>query len=143
MSTTLRIVLVLVVLFLIDLYGWRGIQTAIALRSASLQCVLRITYWPVSFGMLAVIGFGAARIGVLCSSHNNAFTYSVMNLFVLLLLPKLVIIVFHGLEDLWEFFRWAWCKLALGAGSSEVDPGRMRFLSEPKLFLAIHSNSLL
>jgi len=143
MSTTLRIVLVLLVLFLIDLYAWRGIQTAIALRSAALQRMVRIPYWAVSIGMLIIIGFAAVRIEELRSSHNNAFMYTAIGIFVLLLLPKLVIIVFHGLEDLWEFFRWAWCKLALGAGSSEVDPGRMRFLSEPKLFLAIHSNSLL
>jgi predicted MPP superfamily phosphohydrolase len=136
MSTTLRIVLVLLVLFLIDLYAWRGIQTAIALRSAALQRVVRISYWSVSFGMLAIIGFGAARMQELRSSHNHAFMYSVIGLFVLLLLPKLVIILFHGLEDLLELFRWLWGKLAPGAGSSEVDAGRLRFLSQLGLALA-------
>lgn len=136
MSTPLRIALVLLILFLIDLYAWRGIQTAIGLRSAGLQRGVRIGYWVVSVGMLAVIAFGLLRLNELRSVHNQAFLYTVIGLFVLLLLPKLVIILFHGLEDLLELFRWAWGKLAPGAASTEPDHGRIRFLSQLGLALA-------
>src|SRR5690606_32627042 len=70
------------------------------------------------------------------SAQNRAFLYTVIGVFILLLLPKLVIILFHGLEDLLELFRWAWGKLAPGAAADAHDPGRLRFLSQLGLALA-------
>ncbi|MBP9081368.1 MAG: metallophosphoesterase [Flavobacteriales bacterium] len=136
LSLMFRLTLVLLVLFLIDWYAWRGIHTAMGLRGAGLQRGVRIGYWAVSLGMLAVIVFGMVRMGELRSSHNDAFLYTVLGIFVLLLLPKLVIILFHGLEDLLELFRWGWSKLAPGAASAETDRGRIRFLSQLGLALA-------
>ena len=136
MSSPVRLLIVLLVLILIDWYAWRGIHTALSQWSAALQRVVRITYWAVSIGMLAFIGFGALRIQELRSSHNHAFLYSVIGIFVLLLLPKLVIILFHGLEDILELGRITWNKLAPGAGKVTEDGGRIRFLSMIGLALA-------
>ncbi len=136
MSTLLRLGLILLVLFLLDWYAWRGIHTAIGQWSAAVQRVARISYWAVSIGMLAVIAFGGFRMQELRSSHNHAFLYSVIGIFVLLLLPKLVIILFHGLEDVLELGRLAWSKLAPGAGDGTGDGGRIRFLSKIGLALA-------
>ncbi|MCC6840474.1 MAG: metallophosphoesterase [Flavobacteriales bacterium] len=135
MSVPFRIALALLVLFLIDWYAWRGIHTAIGLRSAGFQRGLRMAYWVVSVGMLAVIAFGMLRMQELRSANNHAFLFTVIGLFVLFLLPKVVIILFHGLEDLLELFRWVWRKWAPGA-AHEPDPGRLRFLSQMGLALA-------
>lgn len=135
-SLLLRLTLVLFLLFLIDWYAWRGIHTAIGVRGAGLQRWVRIGYWAVSVAMLAVIAFGMVRMGELRSLHNHAFLYTVIGLFILFLLPKVVIVVFHGLEDLLELARLGWNKLAPGAASAEPDQGRIRFLSQIGLALA-------
>jgi predicted MPP superfamily phosphohydrolase len=136
MSTLLRLALVILILFLIDWYAWRGIHTATGQWSAGVQRVLRITYWAVSIAMMAVIAFGVFRMEELRSVRNSAYLYSVIGIFVLLLLPKVVVILFHGLEDLLELGRWAWCKMAPGAAADAVDGGRLRFLSQLGLALA-------
>ncbi|MFZ1615815.1 MAG: metallophosphoesterase [Flavobacteriales bacterium] len=136
MSTFLRLAITILVLFLIDWYAWRGIHTATGQWSAGMQRVVRITYWAVSLAMLAVIAFGVFRLEELRSVRNSAYLYSVIGLFVLLLLPKVVIILFHGLEDLLELGRWAWCKMAPGAAGDVTDDGRLRFLSKIGLALA-------
>jgi predicted MPP superfamily phosphohydrolase len=136
MSSLFRSALVLLLLFLIDWYAWRGIHTATGQWSGTVQRVLRIIYWAVSAAMLAMIAFGFFRMQELRSSHNHAFLYTLIGLFVLLLLPKLVIILFHGLEDLLELVRWAWWKWAPGAGAAAPDEGRLRFLSKLGLALA-------
>ena len=91
MSTLPRILLILLVLFLLDWYAWRGIHTAIGQWSAAVQRVARISYWAVSIGMLAVIAFGGFRMQELRSSHNHAYLYPVIGIFVLLLLPKAIL----------------------------------------------------
>ncbi|MGV9011360.1 MAG: metallophosphoesterase [Flavobacteriales bacterium] len=136
MSTFLRLAITILVLFLIDWYAWRGMHTATGQWSAGMQRVVRITYWAVSIAMLAVIAFGVFRLEELRSVRNSAYLYSVIGLFVLLLLPKVVIILFHGLEDLLELGRWAWCKMAPGAAGDVMDDGRLRFLSKIGLALA-------
>ena len=136
MSALLRIVLILLLLFLIDWYAWRGIHTAIGLRTAGVQRAVRIVYWAVSTGMLAVIAFGLFRMEELRSVHNHAFLYTVIGLFVLFFLPKVVLVVFHGLEDLLELVRWGWDKLAPGGMPAEADRSRIRFLSQLGLALA-------
>lgn len=136
LSFLLRFALLLLVLLAIDWYAWRGIHTALALRSTTLQRTVRIVYWAASIGVLALIVFASSRLNELHSAQNHAFLYTVIGVFILLLLPKLVIILFHGLEDLLELFRWAWGKLAPGAAADAHDPGRLRFLSQLGLALA-------
>ncbi len=136
MSSPLRLLIILLVLVLIDWYAWRGIHTAIGQWSAAVQRMVRLTYWTVSIGMLAMITLGGFRMQELRSTHNNAFLYSVIGIFVLLLLPKVVIILFHGVEDILELGRLAWTKLAPGAGDDPGDEGRITFLSKLGLALA-------
>jgi predicted MPP superfamily phosphohydrolase len=131
-----RLALVLLLLLLIDWYAWRGIHTATGQWSAAVQRVLKVAYWTVSFAVLVGIAFGVARVNELHSAHNRAFIYTVIGIFVLFLLPKLVIVIFHLLEDILELLRLAWGKFAPGAGAQAADPGRIRFLSQLGLALA-------
>lgn len=135
MSGPVRFFIVVLLLILVDWYAWRGIHTAIALRGATFQKVVRWTYWGVSTGLLAVIVFSAMRLEKLNGPRNFAYLYTVIGIFILLFLPKLVIAVFHGIEDLLVLFRWLWGKLAPGAGT-EPDGGRLRFISQVGLALA-------
>lgn len=135
MSSLPRLAIALLLLFLIDWYAWRGIHTALALRGATVQRTARWVYWGVSIGMLALVIFSAMRMDKLNGPRNYAYLYTVVGVFLMLLLPKLVIVLFHGLEDLLEVVRWAWGKLAPGAATGP-DRGRLRFLSQMGLALA-------
>lgn len=135
MSSAFRFLLVVVLLLAIDWYAWRGIHTAMAMRGTSFQRTVRWAYWGVSLAMLAVIIFSAMRLEKLNGPRNFSYLYTVVGIFLMLLLPKLVVVVFHGLEDLLELVRWAWGKLAPGAGDAP-DRSRLRFLSQVGLALA-------
>ncbi len=131
----LRFSLVVLVLLLIDWYAWRGIHTALALRDNTLQKVARWSYWSISLAMLLVIVVSFMRLEQINGPRNYTYLYSVIGVAILLLLPKVVIILFHGLEDFFQVVRWAWVKLAPGAGDGH-DPDRLRFLSRLGLMLA-------
>jgi hypothetical protein len=58
-------------------------------------------------------------------------------LFLLFFLPKLVMVVFHGMDDLLHLGRWLWARLLPGAvdgPGEQID--RVRFLSQLGLILA-------
>ncbi|MCB0795260.1 MAG: metallophosphoesterase [Flavobacteriales bacterium] len=62
--------------------------------------------------------------------------FSMAALFFLFFLPKVVIVLFHGLEDMFQLFRWSWWKLTpAGEASGEVI-SRTRFLSQIGLYAA-------
>lgn len=135
-STALfRLILFVLVLLLIDFYAWRGISTAIGGVAIGFRRLLRLVYWAVSIGLLATIVFAASRMNELHASQNRAFMYTVIGILFLLLLPKLIIVIFHGLEDLVELGRQGWNKLAPRPTPAE-DPGRIRFISQVGLALA-------
>lgn len=128
-----RFALFLFVLLMIDLYAWRGISTA--LGSMGARRVLRIVYWTVSISVLLMLVFGVSRLNELHASQNRAFMYTFFGIFILFLLPKVVIVLFHGLEDFIELMRRAWDRMAPGS-PAPVDPGRIRFISQVGLALA-------
>src|SRR5262249_51863605 len=63
------------------------------------------------------------------------FVFSLAALLILFLLPKLVIVVFHGVEDLLQGLRWLWSRMAPGGDGGEPI-SRLRFLSQVGLALA-------
>src|SRR5690606_16725680 len=79
--------------------------------------------------------FGVTRLNELHASQNRAFMYTFFGIFMLFLLPKVVIVLFHGLEDFIELMRRAWDRMAPGS-PAPADPGRIRFISQVGLALA-------
>ena len=125
------------ILVLIDLYAWKGISTALGNTSPTARRWVRGTYWAISIGMLITLLFGALRFQELRSSHNHAFVFSVIGVFILLLLPKVVIVVFHGVEDLIQLVCLGWNRFAPGAGAGSTGGiTRIRFISQVGLAVA-------
>lgn len=125
------------ILVLVDLYAYMGICTAIASWGQIARQWVKLIYWTISIGMLLMLCFGAFRFQELRSSHNHAFAFSVIGVFILLLLPKLVIVVFHGVEDMLQAICWGWSRMAPGAApSTGAGVGRIRFISQLGLALA-------
>jgi uncharacterized protein len=125
------------ILLLVDIYAYKGVQTALATWSAAGRRWVRILYWVVSIGMLLTWIVVAVGIQELRQSRNYSFMFSLAAVFMLFLLPKLVVVAFHLVEDVVNGFRWLWCKLAPGAetiGDSSMT--RLRFLSQVGLAVA-------
>ncbi len=125
------------VLILIDVYAFKGVTTALSGLGPGAQRWVRLVYWAISIGMIALLVWVAVSMNELRSTRNHSFMFSLAALFILFLLPKVVIVVFHGLEDLIELFRWAAGKLMPGAPVDGGEPiTRVRFLSQVGLALA-------
>ncbi|MBK8339531.1 MAG: hypothetical protein IPK99_05740 [Flavobacteriales bacterium] len=116
----------LLVLVLIDLYAYKGLNTAISNWSQGGRRIVRLSYWALSIGMIALLVWVAISMQDLRGTRNHSFMFSLAALFLLFFLPKVVIILFHGLDDLFHPFRWGWWKVTPGARL----PGR-RFLVPP------------
>ncbi|MBK9175762.1 MAG: metallophosphoesterase [Flavobacteriales bacterium] len=128
----------LLVLFAIDLYAYKGVNTALANHSIVLRRMVRFLYWVISIGLLGMIVYVALNFRDPEARRDHSFAFSMVALFLLFFLPKLVMVVFHGLDDLLHLVRWAWDKLTPGpvdVAGEGID--RARFLSQLGLILSV------
>lgn len=129
--------LFLAILVLIDIYAFKGVSTALSGAGPGTKRWVRLVYWAISIGMIALLVWVSISVNELRSTRNHSFMFSLAALFMLFFLPKVVIVVFHGLEDLVEAGRWLFDKLTPGAPVAEGEPiTRLRFLSQIGLALA-------
>ncbi|MBL0126144.1 MAG: metallophosphoesterase [Flavobacteriales bacterium] len=127
----------LVVLVLIDLYAYKGVNTALANHSITLRRIVRFLYWIISIGILGLMVWTAIGFREPENRRDLSYVFSLVALFLLFFLPKVVIAVFHLLDDILFVLRWGWNKLAPGpvdVSGEGVD--RARFLSQLGLILA-------
>lgn len=127
----------LVVLVLIDLYAYKGVNTALANHSLTLRRIVRFLYWIISIGILGLMVWSVVSMQDPKVRRDHSYMFSLVALFLLFFLPKLVMVIFHGLDDLLHFGRWLWSKLLPGsveAPGEGID--RLRFLSQLGLIVA-------
>ncbi len=139
MSTTalIRAGLFILVVVLIDLYAYKGINTALANHSLVIRRLVRFVYWSLSIGMVVMLLWTLAGFQELRTKRDHSYVFTFIGIFLMFFLPKVVIVVFHGLDDILHLFRLGWSKLAPGAiqGTGEGIT-RSRFLSQAGLILA-------
>ncbi|MEO8066689.1 MAG: metallophosphoesterase [Flavobacteriales bacterium] len=138
LRSLLAFVVFLLVLVLIDLYAYKGVNTALGGWTVAGRRWVRFLYWAISIGMIATLVWAAFNVQELRANRSYSFFFSLVALLMLFLLPKLVIVAFHLIEDLLELLRWVACRLGQGsAGNSDAEPiTRFRFLSQLGLALA-------
>ncbi len=130
-------VIFLVLLVLIDLYAYKGLNTALGNHSLTVRRIVRFLYWIVSIGVLALIVYSVVAMQNPQARRDHSWAFSLVALFLLFFLPKLVMVVFHGLDDLLHLGRWLWAKLLPGTMDAPGEAiGRVRFLSQLGLILA-------
>lgn len=128
----------LVVLIAVDLYAYKGVNTALAQHSIVLRRMVRFLYWVISIGLLCMVLYVAINFRDPEARRDHSFAFSMVALFLLFFLPKLVMVVFHGLDDLVHLVRWSWDKLTPGpvdASGEGID--RARFLSQLGLIVSV------
>jgi uncharacterized protein len=125
------------VLVLIDVYAYKGINTALGGWTVAGRRWVRFVYWGISIGMIAVLVWGVFNVQELRANRSYSFFFSLVALLMLFLLPKLVIIAFHLIEDLLELLRWVGTRMHGGDRSVDGETyTRFRFLSQLGLALA-------
>lgn len=126
------------VLIAIDLYAYKGVNTALAQHSIVLRRIVRFLYWVISIGLLGMVLYVGFNFRDPEARRDHSFAFSMVALFLLFFLPKLVMVVFHGLDDLLHLFRLGWDKLTPGpvdASGEGID--RARFLSQLGLIVSV------
>ncbi len=131
------LLVVIIVLVLIDLYAYKGVSAALNGYSGTVRRLIRIMYWIVSIGVLAMLAYMVINFGSLRADRSHAQVFTFVALFILFLLPKVVMIFFHGLDDLLHVFRWSWWKLAPGGEASGETLTRSDFLSRIGLIVSV------
>lgn len=125
------------ILVAIDIYAWKGVSTALGNVAPATRRWVRWIYWAESIGMIALLVWVSISIQDLRANRNYSFLFSLAALLILFLLPKVVLAIFHGLEDLLQGLRWLWARAAPGAGGDEGEPiSRLRFISQLGLALS-------
>src|SRR5688572_33320402 len=104
-------VIFLVVLVLVDLYAYKGINTALASHSITIRRLVRFVYWCISIGIVGMLLWTAFSFQDLRAKRDHSYVFSLIGIFLLFFLPKFVIVVFHGLDDLLHLGRLAWSKM--------------------------------
>ena len=124
------------ILVIVDVYAWKGISTALGGVSPVTRRWVRWIYWAESIGMIALLVWVSISIQDLRANRNYSFVFSLAALLILFLLPKLVIVIFHAVEDLLQGLRWLWSQWAPGASADGEPISRLRFVSQLGLALA-------
>ncbi|MBK6832605.1 MAG: metallophosphoesterase [Flavobacteriales bacterium] len=136
--TAIRNFLVFVlVLVLIDIYAYKGVNTALANHSLTLRRIVRFLYWIISVGIIGLLVWTIIGMREQENRRDHSYVFSLVALFLLFFLPKLVIAAFHLLDDILHLVRWGWWKLAPGpidASGESIE--HARFLSQLGLILA-------
>jgi len=139
MSPALRGFLIfLTVLIAIDLYAYKGVNTALAQHSIVLRRIVRFLYWVISIGLLGMVVYVGINFRDPEARRDHSFAFSMVALFLLFFLPKLVMVVFHLLDDLLHLIRLGWDKLTPGpVDASGEGIGRARFMSQLGLIVSV------
>lgn len=132
-----NLIIFMAVLVLIDLYAYKGVNTALANHSLTLRRIIRFLYWIVSIGIIGLLVWSIIGLRDMENRRDHSYVFSLVALFLLFFLPKVVIAAFHLLDDLLHLVRWGWWKLAPGPVDLAGEGiGRARFLSQLGLILA-------
>ena len=93
-------IIFLVILVVVDLYAWKGINTALANHSQVIRRLTRLVYWSISIGMLVSLVWTMVNMQDLRTRRDHSHVFTLAGLFLLFFLPKLIIVLFHGVDDL-------------------------------------------
>ena len=123
--------LFVLVLVLIDIYAYKGVNTALANHSLTLRRIIRFLYWIISIGIVGLLVWTIIGMRDPENRRDHSYVFSLIALFLLFFLPKVVIAAFHLLDDILHLLRWGWWKLAPGPiDASGEGIERARFLSQ-------------
>jgi len=127
----------LIVVVLIDLYAYKGVNVALENHSIVLRRIVRFMYWSISIGILGMLLWTIIGMQGVQVKRDHSYVFSLVAIFLLFFLPKLIMVIFHGVDDLLHAGRWVWSKLLPGPSETAGETlSRANFLSQIGLILS-------
>jgi hypothetical protein len=116
------IFITLVIFGLVDLYVYKGISGMIQGFQSAYRLAISIGYWLISISTLILLIYAVTNRHSFTSA--NTLT-TIIGIFISLLLPKIVFILFLAVEDIYNLAGFAVNRL-----SSETNYSRRNFISQ-------------
>ncbi|MGI9542414.1 MAG: metallophosphoesterase [Cyclobacteriaceae bacterium] len=120
------ILIILVIFGLIDLYVFKGVSNLISVYAQNTKLSITIIYWFISLLCIGLLIYGIANRGSFRSSNSLTL---IIGVFVSFLLPKLIFLGFHALDDLFNLASYGVSKF-----SAEGDYSRRNFITQVGMF---------
>lgn len=102
MSRTLILLIIVLVLFLVDLYTWQGIRHLIQGWNPVYQRYMKWTFW----GLFVLNAFLIVLFNVFRTAFPDGYFRAVAVFVTMQFLPKLFWVVFLLVDDVFRLFRW-------------------------------------
>jgi predicted MPP superfamily phosphohydrolase len=100
------IVVVVALLFLIDLYTFKGIRLLLQSQSGTLKGIIYSIFWVTSIAMLCALFIGYFFRGTTRNANIVHLYYYLFGVFLVLYVPKIIFITFHFTEDIVFATKW-------------------------------------
>ena len=124
----IRIIILAVILFLIDLYAFQAVTTAF-----KESLIARFIYWAISIAIIGLIVY--AFLTFSRSDGPNSFFQFLLASVILFIVPKLILLLIMFGEDIIRLLRGILSGISGKQGESFL-PDRRRFVSQAALILA-------
>lgn len=122
------IIITLAIFGLIDLYVYKGLSGLTMGFQNTPRLAIAITYWLISVFTLVLLIYGITYR----HSFSSMSTLNVIiGIFITLLIPKIIFLFFHGIDDLYNL-----AGLAVNRLTSETDYSRRHFISKAGLLVS-------
>ena len=116
------VLITLLIFGLIDLYVYKGITGVFSGLDSRYRLLMAISYWIISALTLGLVIYGIGNRHHF--SSMNTLTL-IIGVFITLLLPKIVFVLFHALDDLYNLTAFIFSRF-----NTETDYSRRSFISQ-------------
>ena len=131
------ILIYLAAVLLIDLYAFRGVRLLIGeMKNQLLRNGIYIFYWTITSILIVGIIYCLFNIRQI-QMHNPKFLNYLLGAIILLIVPKIIFILFLGIEDLGYFAFGLYHKLFSGSSAVGEVITRRAFLTQTGAILAL------
>lgn len=121
------------ILLAIDMYAWKGVTSAITDYGTVVKRNVKVAYWGISV-IILLMAASFMFVGFVLRIRDGAhypLVFGMVGIIMLFLIPKLVIVLFHLVEDMvWLFGRlWQMVNPSTAPDTGET-LGRAQFISQ-------------
>jgi predicted MPP superfamily phosphohydrolase len=129
--------IVFIVIIALDTYAFKGVRVLTrGIESTTLKQVIHYGYWGLTIIVLITVMIAFTNFNYTAQSKSYVLPFAAMAIVILHVVPKILFIVFHLLEDIGFLGIWGYKKLTSSPGDADEIITRSTFLTKVGLTLA-------
>lgn len=138
MRSFLGLLVLFVIVFLLDFFTHRALRNSFVAWGFQAKTIkyLLIAFWSISVLYVLFIVYLGINRDQIKVDHNMHLFYTAFGLFVLIYVPKIVILVFQLFDDAGQFLVWSHAKV-FRANDLSYSETRRAFFSQVGVFLSL------